>query len=102
MLYDTHHGLANAIMLPHGIRYNIPHCHEKIQTLSDSIWSHDFVKSVQELIQKLHLPSKLSEIGIEEEDIGKLAKLAYQDPCHACNPRPVTEKDLEAIYKDAL
>ena len=101
-LYDTHHGLANAIMLPHGIRYNIPQCHEKMQYLSDSIWSHDFVKSVQELIQKLHLPSKLSEIGIEEEDIGKLAKLAYKDPCHACNPRPVTEKDFETIYKDAL
>ncbi len=100
--YNTHHGLAKAIMLPYGLKFNIPYCHKKLQNLSDAIWTHDFIKSISELVQKLELPSKLSEIGIEEQDVAHLATLAFQDPCHAYNPRPVKEKDFEMLYKDAL
>lgn len=101
-LYDIHHGLANAIMLPYGIEFNIPQCPDKLQQLADAIWSHDFLRSTKELAENLNLPCHLSDIGVKEKDITKLSELAFEDPCHTLNPRPVTKQDFLTLYQKAL
>lgn len=101
-VYDTHHGLANAVMLPYGLEYNYPECAEKFETLARTIGSRDFIQSVKELLKQINLPTKLSTIGGKRDDLEKLTKLALADPCHGCNPKKVTAKDFQSIYQKAL
>lgn len=101
-LFDVHHGLANAIMLPHGIRYNAPHCPDTMKALNDAVGETDILASLDTLNTKLQLPTRLHDIGIGETAIDSLARLAYSDPCHRCNPCPVSEEDFKSIYRAAL
>ncbi len=101
-VYDTHHGLANAVMLPYGLEFNLPQCKEKFDVMSRAIGSKNFIDSVKELQAAVNLPKTLTAIGVKEEDFEQLIQLAIADPCHSCNPRPVTEKDFLALYRQAL
>ncbi len=101
-LFNTPYGVASAIMLPHGLEFNIPQSPRKLQQLSDAIWSHDFVRSTKELAETLELPCSLKEIGVSEGDVEQLSTLAYQTPYHSFNPRPVKEKDFADLYRKAL
>jgi alcohol dehydrogenase class IV len=101
-LFDIHHGLANAIMLVHGVRFNAPHCPETMEILENTIGENDVITAIQDLNQHLKLPTTLEAIGIEEKDIDKLVSLAIRDPCHQCNPHLVTKEDFKQLYRDAL
>lgn len=101
-VFNTPYGIANAIMLPHGLEFNIPQSPRKLQQLSDTIWSHDFIRSTKELAETLELPRSLKEIGVSEGDVAHLSALAYQTPYHSYNPRPVQEKDFADLYLKAL
>lgn len=101
-VFNTPYGIANAIMLPHGLEFNIPQSPRKLQQLSDAIWSHDFVRSTKELAETLELPRSLKEIGVGERDVEQLSALAYLTPYHSYNPRPVQEKDFADLYRKAL
>lgn len=101
-LFDVHHGLANAIMLAHGMRFNAPHCPEVMKRLRHALDDYDVCEAIQKLNSRLELPTNLKTIGIKESDIERLAKLAVLDPCHQCNPCPVTEQNFKNMYRDAL
>jgi alcohol dehydrogenase class IV len=101
-LYDTPHGMASAVLLPHGLEFNIPQSPKKLQQLSDAIWSHDFIRSTKELAETLELPGSLKDLGVVENDLERLSELAYLSPYHAFNPRPVSQKDFMGIYKKAF
>ena len=101
-VFQTPYGIANAIMLPHGLEFNIPQSPRKLQQLSDAIWSHDFVRSTKELAEILELPRSLTDIGVGEGDVEHLSALAYQTPYHTYNPRTVQEKDFADLYRKAL
>jgi len=106
-LLDTHHGLANAINLPQGLAFNYPGCEEKFDQMALML---GFAKGegaflptyINELNTKLGLPTRLSEIGVQESHISTLSSLAVADFCHPNNPKPVTEKDFETMYLNAL
>ena len=100
--FQTPYGIANAIMLPHGLEFNIPQSPQKLQQLSDAIWSHDFIRSTKELAETLELPKTLNEIGVEQEDLENLSTLAYQTPYHSFNPWPVKQKDFMDLYAKAF
>lgn len=100
--FSTPYGVANAIMLPHGLEFNIPQTPQKFQQLSDAIWSHDFIRSTKDLAETLELPRTLKDIGVEKEDLEKLSSLAFQTPYHSSNPRPVKQKDFMDLYSRAL
>lgn len=102
MLCKTPYGIANAVMLPYGLEYSIPKSHKKLQRLSDTIWSHDFIRSTKELAESLELPGKLSDLGVLEQDLEKLSELAFKTPYHSYNPRSVRQKDFLNLYKKAL
>lgn len=112
-VYDTPHGVANALLLPYILEYNGEVCPGRfrdmgeafgldVKNLSDKEVVTSVVDAVRALAIRLNIPQHISEIGGKEEDIPMLAKKAFEDPCTGGNPR---ETDLEAfieLYKKAF
>lgn len=110
--FDTPHGIANALMLPHVLRFNGRICPELFKNmgqafgldmydLTDDEIVEKVVSAVASLSQRLGLPQRLRDIGIPEEMLPTLARQALEDICTPGNPRKVTEEDLLLIYKNA-
>ncbi|WP_281613844.1 iron-containing alcohol dehydrogenase [Flammeovirga sp. SubArs3] len=106
-LLDMHHGLANAICLPIGMEYNYVGFEGKFNVMAYTMGlggnqGKNLVDSVMVLNEQLGLPQNLSQVGVKEEHIPELARLAKQDFCLPCNPKEVTEEDFVQLYKKAL
>lgn len=113
-VYDTPHGVANALLLPYVMEYNAPATGEKYKEVArqmgvkdvDSMSADEYrkaaVDAVVALSQKIGIPQKLNEIGAKEEDLEKLAKLAYNDVCTPGNPRDTSVEEILEIYKKAF
>ena len=110
--FDTPHGVANALLLPHVMKFNGKVCPELFRNMgnafgldmsntTDEQAVQKVVDAVAELSRKLNIPQTLKEIGIPEEMIPTLAKQAINDACTPGNPREVTVDDIIAIYKEA-
>lgn len=110
--FDTPHGVANALLLPHVLRFNGKACPELYINMGNAfgldmsgLEGADAVEkvvcAVKELSQKLHIPQTLQEIGIPEEMLPTLAKQAINDACTPGNPRNVTVEDIIRIYQEA-
>lgn len=110
--FDTPHGIANALLLPHVLRFNGVVCPDlyrnmgnalgiRMEGLSDEEAIEKLATAIQELSKRLEIPQKLRELGIPEEMIPALAKQAINDICTSGNPREVTVEDLINIYKEA-
>lgn len=106
-LLDTHHGLANAVNLPYGMRFNIGGCEEQFRRLARSMelekaTGEAVVERLFALNDEIGLPSKLRDIGVRAEHIGPLSDLAIADFAHPNNPKPVTREDFKRLYTEAL
>ncbi|MCB9060796.1 MAG: iron-containing alcohol dehydrogenase [Halobacteriovoraceae bacterium] len=101
-LFDTHHGLANAICLPYGIEFNESIVKEKYNFLASIIGKEDFKEWIFELNKEISIPKTLSEIGVSLNDIDALSKVAINDACHPSNPKQCTLQDFKEIYKKAI
>ena len=111
--YNIPHGVANALLLPYVMEFNLPAARDKYrkiaemmgcptQGLSDEEAAQAAVQAVKELSLKINIPQKLHELGVKEEDLEKLAQAAYADVCTPGNPREVTVTDLLNLYKKAF
>jgi alcohol dehydrogenase class IV len=97
------HGLANAIILSHALRFNLeaigPAAHRIGEALGDP---DDPPGAVDRLRQRLDLPGRLSEVGVAEEDLEAVVKASQSSPSVRSNPRRVGEEEarevLEAAY----
>ena len=106
-LLDTHHGLANAVNLPYGMQFNYEGFEKRFDKMADAFGlgnsaGNRVVEHLFEMNAKLGMPTKLSEIGVNQAHIGKLAELAEADFCHPNNPKSVTKEDFRTLYEDAL
>lgn len=106
-LLDTHHGLANAVNIPYGMKFNIAGFEDKFarvaRTLNLREESGDaVVKYLFDLNTKVGIPHRLSDIGVKEEHLETLADLAFADFAHPNNPKPVSRADFRALYGEAL
>ena len=110
--FDTPHGLANAILLPHVLRFNGKVCPElfknmgrafnlDMDNLSDEETIEKVANAVQDLSKRLRIPQTLKEVGIPREMLPQLAAQAFNDICTGGNPREVTVEDLIKIYEEA-
>lgn len=112
-VYDTPHGLANAVLLPYVMRYNGEVCPERFIDMGrafgldmngltgmDAVMK--VVNAIQELNQKLSIPAHLKEVGVKEEDIPMLSEKAMNDVCTGGNPRETSVSDIEKIYREAF
>jgi len=106
-LLDTHHGLANAVNLPYGMRFNAPGLEELFKRMAQAMELADetgeaVVNHLFDLNKQIGLPTRLSEIGVKAEHIETLSDLALADFCHPSNPKPVTRNDFKQLYLEAL
>lgn len=105
--YDTHHGLANAVMIPYGIEYNSDVSSVRLATLAGVIGLRQpsakaVVAWLHELNAQIGIPSRLGALGVPECDLEELADLAFADFAHPNNPKPVSRADFLKIYQKAL
>jgi alcohol dehydrogenase class IV len=106
-LLDTHHGLANAINIPYGMEFNIKGFEDKFKQMArvlslEKETGESVVEYLFELNDKIHIPRKLSTIGVQPEHIETLADLAIADFAHPNNPKPVSREDFKQLYLKAL
>ncbi|HWH43952.1 MAG TPA: iron-containing alcohol dehydrogenase [Thermoleophilaceae bacterium] len=113
--YGVAHGVANAINLPHVIRFNVAggadiadRYRDVGEVLgvetggSDDAVGEALAAHVTDLIGALGLPSRLSEVGVPEEGIPRLVEGAMGDGCTIVNPREPSEEDFAELYRAAL
>ncbi|MEO6229289.1 MAG: iron-containing alcohol dehydrogenase [Ferruginibacter sp.] len=106
-LLDTHHGLANAVNLPYGMRFNATGMDEQFKRMAqamdlETLTGDAVVAHLFDLNKQLGLPVTLSEIGVNQSHIETLADLALADFCHPNNPKPVSREDFKNLYTEAL
>jgi alcohol dehydrogenase class IV len=106
-LLDTHHGLANAVNLPFGMRFNAPGLETEFKRMAlamdlEKTTGEAVVNHLFELNQRVGLPVRLRDIGVKEEHIDTLSDLALADFCHPNNPKPVSRADFKQLYTEAL
>lgn len=106
-LLDTHHGLANAVNLPYGMEFNIAGFEDRFRRIARTLELKEetgaaVVNYLAELNSKVHIPQRLSEIGVKSEHIETLADLALADFAHPNNPKPVSREDFKQLYLKAL
>ncbi|MFA6457334.1 MAG: iron-containing alcohol dehydrogenase, partial [Bacteroidota bacterium] len=106
-LLDTHHGLANAVNIPYGMRFNISGFEDRFARMATALGLRDtqgeaIVQYLFELNSKVGIPHKLRDINVKEEHLDTLADLAFADFAHPNNPKPVSRNDFKNLYSEAL
>ncbi|MBQ8213701.1 MAG: lactaldehyde reductase [Clostridia bacterium] len=112
-VYDTPHGVANAILLPTVMEYNAPATGEKYRDIAKAMgvegtekmtqeeYRRAAVDAVKQLSADVGIPADLKDIA-KEEDIQFLAESAMADACRPGNPKDPTLEDIIALYKALL
>ncbi len=109
-LYDTPHGIANAVILPYVIEYNSNVCYDKLKeiakamnlevdNLSNEEVANNIVNAIKDMNKKLGIPSNLKELNVSLKDIDWLADAAYNDICLGGNPKQASVEDIKKIYE---
>jgi len=112
-IFDVPHGVANALLLPTIMEFNAPAALDKYVDIAKAmnVYKDGMTKeeaaaaacdAVRQLSIRVGIPQHLTEIGIKEEDLPKLAKSAFADVCTPGNPREVTEEIILDLYKKVL
>ena len=99
---DLHHGLANALMIEHVMRFNRPAAEAKMAELARVAGALDLVSFLVDLKKQIGIPDRLGVVGIKQDQIPKLVEIALADICHQTNPRPCTRQDFEQLFAAAL
>ena len=112
-LYDTPHGVANAIILPVVMEYNAEYTGEKYREIAramgvegvDEMTQAEYrkaaVDAVRKLSQDVGIPADLKAI-VKEEDVQFLAESAYADACRPGNPRDTSVEEIAALFRSMM
>ncbi len=112
-VYDTPHGVANAILLPTVMAYNAEATGEKYREIAramgvegvDSMTQEEYRKAAIDAVRALSIdvgiPTSLKEI-VKEEDLSFLADSAMADACRPGNPKEPTKEDIIALYRSLM
>jgi len=96
------HGLANAVLLAHALRFNAEHLPEEAARIGDALGDPDDAASaVDRLRERLGLPGSLADCGVTIEDLDAVARMSAGNPSVQANPCRVTEDDARAILAAA-
>lgn len=106
-LYDTHHGLTNAVFMPYVLAFNRKAIQDKLKRLGAYLGlARPGYKAVLdwtlELRRQLGVPHTLRELGVDDARIEEMAQMAAQDPTAGGNPVPVGVKELARLFRNAL
>ena len=110
--FDVAHGVANAVLLPTIVDYNMTYASEKYKyiydcicekPLSDDTFTPEMLAAeIRVLNDELGIPSSLSEVGVDSSLFDKMADDAMKSGNILVNPRPTTKKDILALYAQAF
>lgn len=112
-VYDTPHGLANAILLPTVMKFNGEVSYEEFRTILTQAFHIDatlftkeeviktFCDCIKNLAHDVGITQTVKDVGAKKEDFPMLADKAMNDPCKPGNPREVTKEDFIELYKKA-
>ena len=112
-LYDTPHGVANAIILPTVMEYNAEYTGEKYKYIAkafgvenvDAMTQEEYRKAAVEVVKKLSqdvgIPQNLKEI-VKEKDLDFLAISAFNDVCTGGNPKDTSVEEIKELYKSLI
>ncbi|MBE6889344.1 MAG: lactaldehyde reductase [Ruminococcaceae bacterium] len=112
-LYDTPHGVANAIILPTVMEYNAPCTGEKYRDIAKAMgvkgtenmtqeeYRKAAIDAVKQLSADVGIPADLKDI-VKEQDLAFLAQSAYDDACRPGNPRDTSVEEITELYKKLL
>lgn len=106
-LLNSHHGLTIAIVMPYVLRFNQPAIDERMSALARYLDlpnpSFDAVlKWILDLRKEIGIPHTLDAVGVKEEQVDELARMAEKDPSCGGNPVSVNAEKLGNLYRDAL
>ena len=111
-VYDTPHGIANAMLLPTAMKFNGEVCYERFREIlkelgynADKYTKEEviktFVNKIQELSEEVGITTKITDYGAKEEDFEMLALKAMEDPCKPGNPRDVSKEEFIELFRKA-
>jgi alcohol dehydrogenase class IV len=113
--FGVPHGVANAINLPHVVRFNAAGGDDVAERYRDvaealgaetggsgEVLGESLAEHISALTRSLGLPQRLSEVGVPESGIPELVEGAMGDGCTLLNPREPSEEDFEELFRQAL
>ena len=105
-VFGTHHGTTNAVCMPAVLKFNADAIRERFDKAAGYLGIEGgfdgFCAFVDEFNASLGVPKGLTALGVTEESIPELVKGAIKDPSCGGNPVELTEKNLEALFRDAM
>ena len=105
-VFGTHHGTTNAVCMPAVLKFNADAIRERFDKAAGYLGIEGgfdgFCAFVDEFNASLGAPKGLTALGVTEESIPELVKGAIKDPSCGGNPVELTEKNLEALFRDAM
>ena len=110
---DAPHGVVNAVLLPHVVRYNAQTHPQRFVPLAAALGipatgftaqevALEFADRIRQLADDLGMPKGLASLGVTEADIPRLAGTTLKDACLATNPRKASRGDIEWLFREAL
>ena len=106
-VYDTHHGLTNAVVMPYVLEFNRLAVEEKMTALARYLGLGEagfrgVVRWILDLRERIGIPRTLADIGVPSDAASRLAPMALVDPSSATNPVPLTTPALESLFENTL
>jgi alcohol dehydrogenase class IV len=112
-LLDAPHGVVNAVLLPHVIRFNAEVRPERFVPLAaasgirtEGVAAGEvallLAERVRELADEVGVPKGLAAYGVTEDMLPQMARTTLKDACLATNPREADARDIEALFRAAL
>ena len=112
-VYDTPHGIANAMLLPIVMKFNGKVCADRfkeilkgldveVKGLNDEQVINKFVELIIDLSKSVGVTQTIKDYGCKNEDIEMLSKKAMEDPCKPGNPRDVELQDFINLFNEAM
>lgn len=104
---ETHHGLANGVILPAALRFNSDAVPQRLADLARAAGlkeesAESFIAWIEELKAEIGIPKTLKDINVSADQLDSLADAAILDACHQCNPKDCSRDQLRAVYQDAF
>jgi alcohol dehydrogenase class IV len=111
--YDVGHGLSCGLILPHAMKFCLSAVPEKFIRIAKAMGENTealslmdaaarSVRAVEHLIEDIHLPKHLRELGVKEYDISQLAENAITTGIHVSTPKQVTLQNVAALFREAF
>ncbi len=106
-MYDTHHGLTNAVLLPYVMQFNRPAIEGRMDLVCRVLGLKDIsygagLEWVMQFRADLGIPDTLAHMDVPEARAGEVGKRADSDPSTGGNPRPMNAADMEAVFLNAV